>query len=375
MVASAVCALAGGPALADGPVPLQVPDNPFSLEQKTIVRGTTFLIRADEGFATTDKVAVVLRYDAPNKDGQLVRHEVPVPVLAMKVSQADARRHVLEAELPRELPDLERQSAAGGVVAPYRATLVLTTRRGENPEAKVELEAAIPSVRWAWFWGVAVVVLMLAGFQVLLKREQPARGTTPRIPATPLALTTTPVGGYSLSKAQILLWSCVTAFGLAYVYFLTLEFLAISTQVLVLLGISGGTAIATQITNDDASVARQLALAGSTPRQPRLADLVWSNGRPDIFKFQMLVFTLLTAYIVFFEIVTKYTFPAIPENLVALMGVSSAVYVSNKVVQKNQSETDRAAVEAKEKEIQGKGAGASDADRAALKTLLDRVHR
>jgi hypothetical protein len=373
---AAVVLLAVPTALAeDAASPSRAPENPFELAQRTLIPGTTFVIRAGERFAASDELHAELSYVVPEKSGILGKRSVPVAVRAIKPDPADARRHLVEARVPTDLADLKTQSTLGGVLYPYRATLRLTRTGGAGTPEAVELDAAIPSVAWAWIWGLAVVALGLLGFQVVVGREQRARGDTARRSASPLALTTTPVGGYSLSKAQILLWSCVTAFGLVYVYFLTLEFLAITTQVLLLLGIGGSTAIATQISNDDASVARQMALAGMVPRAPRLADLVWSGGRPDIFKFQMLIFTLLTAGIVFSELVRQYTFPAIPENLVALMGVSSAVYVSNKVVTQKQNEKDREAIDAKEAEILARRGPVSDQDRAELKALLERVYR
>lgn len=69
----------------------------------------------------------------------------------------------------------------------------------------------------------------------------------------------------------------------------------------------------------------------------------------------MLVFTLLTAYIVVVEIAKKYSFPQIPDSLVVLMGISSAVYIGNEVIQENVWEKIKKKIEEIEKHAKDKG--------------------
>jgi hypothetical protein len=84
-------------------------------------------------------------------------------------------------------------------------------------------------------------------------------------------------------------------------------------------------------------------------RIPRLKDLLSIEGQPSIYKFQMLAFTLLTAYIVVVEIVKNYAFPEIPNSLVILMGISGGVYLGNELSQKNIWDEMKAKVDAIEK--------------------------
>lgn len=63
----------------------------------------------------------------------------------------------------------------------------------------------------------------------------------------PLNFAITPMGSYSISLTQIIIWTYVTIFGLVYVYWLTGSFLDITSQVLMLLGIGGGTAISSKM--------------------------------------------------------------------------------------------------------------------------------
>ena len=156
----------------------------------------------------------------------------------------------------------------------------------------------------------------------------------------PLNLAITPLGTYSISRTQILVWTYVTIFGLIYVYWLTESFLDITSQVLMLLGIGGSTAIGSKINaiSKTYEVPPKYLNLVERKRIPRLNDLISTEGRPSIFKFQMLVFTLLTAYMVVVEIAKNYAFPQIPENLIALMGISSAVYIGNEITQENVGE-------------------------------------
>jgi len=360
---------ATGAAPANATSPRPVPLNPFSLPRDRIVPGTTFRIEiSGEGAEAAkalfdpekDGVSLSLRYELAAAGGHAVTKTVRVSAPARRI--VDGRSYI-EARMP-DVPDIRSQSVLGGVLYPYHATLVVGVGRAAGSES-FELPVRIPSVPWACFWGIFAVLLMYLVLALLHRRGVP--GNEPeRSPWNPLGPATTPVGGYSLSLAQVLLWTCVTVFGLVYVYWLTASFLDISAQVLVLLGIGGGTALSTKLSRSQVP-ARYLQLLPK--RRPALRDLVWRAGRPggpDLFKVQMLAFTLLTAYIVVVEIARKYAFPDIPANLVALMGVSSAAYVGNKVVQKGEQEKGWAEVEEK---VEKKAAQIEEAKGDARATL------
>ncbi len=70
-------------------------------------------------------------------------------------------------------------------------------------------------------------------------------------------------------------------------------------------------------------------------RTPKLKDLISIGGQPNIFKFQMFAFTLLTGYIVIVEILKSHSFPIIPSSLITMMGVSSLIYLGNEVSHKD----------------------------------------
>jgi hypothetical protein len=382
MVCVAVASLLPVPTRADEE-PRQVPENPFVLAQDLIVPGTTFTVeiaadppRPDAARAGTvpvprldvekDRVAFWLSYPG-----------APRPIWLPAVVRRSEAKTSIEMRMPglEDLPGIGAGGGLRGVVRPYGATLVARIVKGELTYP-VEMPVQLPSVRWAWGWGLLAVAVSLGVVAVFAMRRpsdaEKTGGWPRRFLLAPLALATTPVGGYSLSLTQILFWSCITIFGLVYVYFLTSSFLAITTQMLVLLGISGGTAVAHKILSDDAVMAQAMKLAGVKVRSPKLRDLIWSVGGGDVFKFQMLVFTVLTGFIVLREIVRTYAFPDIPENLVALMGVSSSVYVGNKVVQRGETDDVRESIKKKLQEI-GDSAPTADAVKS-LKGLVTKLY-
>lgn len=322
--------------------PRLTPLSTFSLPRDRIVQGTSFRIEISREAGETkgafdperDKLGLSVSYVIGSANGRRITKTVPVSAPVRRM--VDGRSYI-EARMP-ELPDIRGQSALSGVLYPYHATVVATVVREAGHPERLELPVRIPSVAWAGFWGVFAVLLMYVALALVQRRALPGEQSGPS-PWNPLAPTITPIGGYSLSLAQVLLWTCITLFGLVYVYWLTASFLDITPQILVLLGIGGATALSTKLSRSKVPP-RYLDLLPK--REPALRDLVWSAGPPagpDLFKIQMLVFTLLTAYIVVVEIARTYAFPDIPANLVALMGVSSAVYVGNKVVQKGEQET------------------------------------
>jgi hypothetical protein len=64
---------------------------------------------------------------------------------------------------------------------------------------------------------------------------------------------------------------------------------------------------------------------------PRLRDMISIAGRLNIYKFQMLVFTIITGIIVLVELVKASNFPEIPNTLITLMGLSNTLYLGNEV--------------------------------------------
>jgi hypothetical protein len=171
-----------------------------------------------------------------------------------------------------------------------------------------------------------------------------------------LCLIATSRGFASLSQFQIMLWTFVVMTASVYVIALAGDLIVITSGTLILLGISGATAVLAKVKSpqspepaaapaapaahaEQAAPAAGAAVQADAPaasgpiRRPRWSDLVMDEIKGqelDVARVQMLLFTLVTATFVATKVVTSYEIPDIPEGFLILMGISNGVYVSSK---------------------------------------------
>jgi hypothetical protein len=133
----------------------------------------------------------------------------------------------------------------------------------------------------------------------------------------------------SLSQFQIMLWTVIVGAATAYVIAISGNLIPLTSGTLVLLGISGVSALG-------ASLAQQGAVATPAPKgtggKPEWSDLVASDGEIDVTRVQMLFFTVLVAVYVSVHVIDNYEIPTIPDTFLTLMGISNGVYLANKFV-------------------------------------------
>lgn len=155
----------------------------------------------------------------------------------------------------------------------------------------------------------------------------------------PVVLTAGQDGHGSISKLQILFFTMIVAGLLVYVLLRVGRLGDLSEDILLLLGIAGaGTAAA----NATSLLRRRLSphnLAwlrrhGWLPEQkrPRWADLVMEAGEFDIYRFQILVFSLVVGLSLLFTGLFGLADFDLPDGLLALLGLSQVVYVGGKII-------------------------------------------
>jgi len=222
-----------------------------------------------------------------------------------------------------------------------------------------------------------------------------------------LRIISTPSGFASLSQLQIILWTFVVAASAVYVMSLSGQLIAITTGMLVLLGIAGAAGLGAKAHNEaqgataeadaakaaaekaaaDINAAQKAAEAAAPPADPGAAariaaesnvavaelatktaianatkaradavknppptqipkwtDLIVNESvkddgtatrEIDVTRFQMLLFTLITAGFVLMSVVTTYVIPEISTGFLTLMGISNGVYIGSKIVQRS----------------------------------------
>jgi hypothetical protein len=304
--------------------------NPFELEKNRIVSGTEFKILVNRKLfdESNDKIgSIKLEYSAAPDGKKIVKKDIVS--WYFKDEEGDL---YLYGKLPswNKLTEIKKQSPWRGVLSPYRAEIVIDYQKGKNGEGKPDLFAfsiEIPDLKWGVLTGIVGTLLLI----LLL-----ASGFTRSI--SPLQLIQNPAKKtISVSKVQIFIWTAITLFGIIYVYRVSATFLEITPQVLVLLGIGGGTAVASKYYAIRNKGKGTVPAEGKDPSKEKaeVQPVGFGNGRSDIFRFQMLSFTLVVAVIVAIEIFQTNAFPVLPDNLVGVMGISNAVYLGHKVSQKD----------------------------------------
>jgi hypothetical protein len=144
---------------------------------------------------------------------------------------------------------------------------------------------------------------------------------------------------YSLSKLQLLLWTSTAVFTYIYFYLCRIliqwssDFPDVPPGMATLLGLSAGTTVAA------AGLTAARGPKGAGPLSPTAADFISSGGVVSAERFQFFVWTIV-GVLSFIGLVLNSdpahlsALPPIPDNFLALMGVSSAGYLAGKAVRR-----------------------------------------
>jgi hypothetical protein len=134
----------------------------------------------------------------------------------------------------------------------------------------------------------------------------------------------------SLSLFQIFVWTVITVWGLLYVYVVTGSLLSLTTEMMTLLGIAGtGSVLSRWISSGGADGAAPKP--GDERKSISLWEMLSTDGRFDLLKLQLLVFTLTIAVYVVWRIADTAAFPVLDVNTLLLLGVSQGVYIGGKL--------------------------------------------
>lgn len=352
-----ITSLSAQDSLATGSKVALNPEQPFMLENERIVPGKRLQCLVDTKVFDPQKQTIVsmeLLYSYPHKNGDNGTdvHKLPIDNFYLKTMDADVYLYVPLPGWDR-LKHIKSQNGFKGYVTPYDADLLIRYRDKYQVDQTTRLYLKLPDPFWAGFWGVSVLLLIfvLIGLlkpqaiskeaDVFEKDESKAdwenTSKLKRVLLYPLNFTVTPLGSYSISLMQILFWTFITIFGLVYVHRISEEFLVITPQVLMLLGIGGGTALGAKMNacSNVLDIPSYYLKFVTKKRIPKLKDIISIGGQPNIFKFQMLAFTLITGCYVVVDIIKNYALPEIPENMITMMGISSLIYLGNEVTIKS----------------------------------------
>lgn len=142
---------------------------------------------------------------------------------------------------------------------------------------------------------------------------------------------------YSLNHLQLFLWTILvlsTLLGLFISSGFDATALEIPQELLVLIGISVGSGVASGAVKSmkDASAAANVKTGGAKPSQVFLAEEGQNADKVvSITKFQNFVFTLVVVFAYIVLTIKAQDYPALPEQVLWLIGISHAGYITGKI--------------------------------------------
>ena len=258
--------------------------------------------------------------------------------------------YIIKARMPY-LSELRHVVPGWYCPYPPKVKMTVTTKLDENQIIAETFDLRVARRGWAFVSGLLFLFIVFVVLMYIAREPNPHKKGTDKYKKwretwkeehksdrmkrfffSPLHFAVTPIGTYSISVTQALFWTFIVAFSCVYVYMLKAAFIVIPSQILILLGITGGTALASRINAVSKDVVPDdLMKVIRKKRTPKLRDMISIGGRMNVYKFQMMVFTLVTGIIVMVELIKACNFPGIPNTLIVLMGVSNTLYLGNEV--------------------------------------------
>lgn len=231
-----------------------------------------------------------------------------------------------KAELQARIPDINES----GVHFAKPVDLLLVARGPDGELAEVvSKEFAVSSRALAIICWISALFFPWLVAGIITGRKEPKKWF--RI--DPIWFVSGKYGRASLSLVQILLWTVLVFSASFYVLVVSGKLLDLTNEVLMLLGIAGGSSVIAKITAS-ARNEKGREIAAAQPKVPEWLDLFQTVGRPDLYKVQMALFTMLAAVFVTGKIYGTLEFPELPAGLLTLIGISNGVYLGAKATSK-----------------------------------------
>jgi hypothetical protein len=322
----------------------------FELLDRWVSAGEGVRIRVPMSKIGKEESHLAVGFWTDHPDSALEEEAYLADITGIEQEKVRGTTYIIKAKMPY-LSELRHVVPGWYCPYPPKVKMTVTTKLDENQIIAETFDLCVTRRGWAFVSGllflfIAFVVLMYIagepnphekGTDKYKKwretwKEEHRSDRMKRFFFSPLHFAVTPIGTYSISVTQALFWTFIVAFSCVYVYMLKAAFIVIPSQILILLGITGGTALASRINAVSKDVVpNDLMKDIRKKRTPKLRDMISIGGRMNVYKFQMMVFTLVTGIIVMAEFIKACNFPGIPNTLIVLMGVSNTLYLGNEV--------------------------------------------
>jgi len=137
---------------------------------------------------------------------------------------------------------------------------------------------------------------------------------------------------FSLARSQMAFWTVIILISILWVWYDKGYLVSVTSQVLMLLGISAGTTVtANLIDNADLTNAKiKSRHQDSNSSQSFFLNIVSDQKGLSIHRFQNVIFSLSIGLYFLYEVIKNNRIPELDENLMVLMGISSGTYLAIK---------------------------------------------
>lgn len=318
----------------------------FELLDRWVSGGEEVRIRVPMPNIDKKRSQLAVGFWTDHPDSALEEEAYLADITGIQPEKVGGSTYIVKARMPY-LSELKHVEPGWYCPYPPEVKVTVTSKLDENQIISETFDLRVSRRGWGFTTGLLFLFIVLLIIMYVTRDFNPFKKGTERYKKwkamykstwikqfffSPLDIAITPLGTYSISVAQALFWTFIVAFSCVYVYMLKAAFIMIPSQILILLGITGGTALASRInaiTRD--VVPKELTKDIQRTNIPRLRDMISIAGRMNIYKFQMMVFTLITGIIVLVELIKACNFPEIPNTLIMLMGLSNTLYLGNEV--------------------------------------------
>jgi hypothetical protein len=185
--------------------------------------------------------------------------------------------------------------------------------KGSAGKINVQLYSKSRSVLVSVCLGIAIILFLLLAFYTDIVRDGKSESKTIR-------------ASYSLSKCQLAWWTLIIFCSVGYIFSITGELPTITSQALILLGISMGTTAAATIINASGETQKPNKHQGFW-----FIDLLWDNNAISIHRFQMVIWTIFLGVYFLIRARDNLNIPELGSDLLTLMGISSGAYIGLKI--------------------------------------------
>lgn len=304
--------------------------------------------------------------ESEEKNAEIILYLDDYPIQGLYPVGKDPDRNELKFDLQRTADSAESWVALLGqptkLVKPVSVSVGLEGGHPIETKARAGNAMGLVVIRGDWLWvciiGGAVVSVCLWRWGT---RSQMLRDSGPTPPEGKLR-------PYSLARWQMALWFLIVLLSFLLIWAITGDYDTISSSVLVMMGISAGTALGvalqdqgkeseserlTRIAALEASIAAAATPAAKAALQEDLAkltptsegffsDVLTDAKGASLHRFQMFVWTLVLALIFGYEVYNKLAMPDFGATLLALMGVSSGTYLGFMIPEGHSAEQSKA---------------------------------